>query len=516
MRHREIALRQALGARAGQLIRQLLTESLVLSLAGGILALVLSFWLKSVLLHMVPASLLRLQEISLNIRVLGFALGISLLTGLAFGLAPALQLAKPHLMDELRQGTRGSAVGVNQHRFLSALVISEFALSLVLMVGAGLLLRSFWKLLQVQPGFQTSHLVMAHLWLPYPNNPDQNPYLKVAKRAVFSREVVRRVSDLPGVEQAVVTSGSTPFSGQNGRVNFTILGSAVATGESPAAEVGSLTPEFSKTLGMTLVRGRSFTDSDNETGDPVALIDQTAAELYWPNQDPIGKRIQLILPGATVDPPRPTMIVGILARSKSEGLDRPYSPHIFLPTYQRVGFAMSIYARTLGSAESLQQSIRSAVQSVDPNLPVFDVRTMDNIVTESLASRRFALQLMGIFATAALVLTAIGIYGVMAYFVSQRVREIGIRMALGARRGDVLRMVASRGMVLAGIGAGIGVAASLLAARLISGMLFGVSAYDPLTIAAFAAILTGAALAANYFPARRAAKVDPMVALRYD
>jgi predicted permease len=516
MRHREIALRQALGARAGQLIRQLLTESLVLSLAGGILALVLSFWLKSVLLHMVPASLLRLQEISLNIRVLGFALGVSLLTGFAFGLAPALQLAKPQLMDELRQGTRGSAVGVNQHRFLSALVISEFALSLVLMVGAGLLLRSFWKLLQVQPGFQTSHLVVAHLWLPYPNNPDLNPYLRAAKRAVFSREVLRRVDGLPGVGQAVVTSGSTPFSGQNGHVNFTILGSTVATGESPAAEVGSLTPEFSKTLGMTLVRGRSFTDSDNETGDPVALIDQTAAELYWPNQDPIGKRIQLILPGATVDPPRPTMIVGILARSKSEGLDRPYSPHIFLPTYQRVGFAMSIYARTLGSAESLQQSIRNAVQSVDPNLPVFDVRTMDNIVTESMASRRFALQLMGIFATAALVLTAIGIYGVMAYFVSQRVREIGIRMALGARRGDVLRMVASRGMVLAGIGAGIGVAASLLAARLISGMLFGVSAYDPLTIAALAAILTGAALAANYFPARRAANVDPMVALRYD
>jgi putative ABC transport system permease protein len=267
---------------------------------------------------------------------------------------------------------------------------------------------------------------------------------------------------------------------------------------------------------MTLVRGRSFTDADNETGDPVAVIDQTAAELYWPNEDPIGKRIQMILPGAKVDLPQPTTIVGILGRTRSEGLDRPYSPHIFVPTYQRVGFAMSIYARTAGSAEALQESIRGAVQSVDPNLPVFDVHTMDGIVAGSMASRRFALQLMGIFASAALLLAAIGIYGVMAYFVSQRVREIGIRMALGAKRGDVLRMVASRGMVLAGIGAAIGVAASLLATRLISGMLFGVSAYDPLTIVVFAAILTGAALAANYFPARRAAKVDPMVALRYD
>jgi len=516
VRHREMALRQALGARAGLLIRQLLTESVMLSLAGGILAIILSFWLKDLLLRMVPASLLQLQQIELNYRVLGFALGLALLTGIVFGLAPAFQLAKPQLMDELRQGTRGSAVGLNQHRFLSALVISEFALSLVLMVGAGLLLRSFWKLLQVQPGFQTSHLVMAHLWLPYPNNPELNPYLKAAKRAVFSREVLRRVKDLPGVENAVVGSGSTPFSGQRGRISFTILGRAASPGQQPNAEIGSVTPDYLQTLGMTLVRGRSFTDADNETGDRVAVIDQTAAEQYWPNEDPIGKQVQLILPGATVDPPRPTTIVGILARTKSEGLDLPYSPHIYFPTYQGVGFAMSIYARAQGSAESLQESIRGAVQSVDPALPVFDVHTLDNIVSTSLASRRFVLQLMGLFAATALLLAAIGIYGVMAYFVSQRVREIGIRMAVGAQRGDVLRMVASRGMVLAGIGAGVGIVASLLATRLISGMLFGVSAYDPLTIATFAAILGGAALAANYFPARRAAKVDPMVALRYD
>jgi predicted permease len=515
LRHREVALRQALGAGAARLIRQLLTENVLLSLSGGVLALLLSFWLKSVLIQIVPSSLPRLHEISVNIRVLGFALGVSLFTGIAFGLAPAFQLASLQLMNELRQGTRGSAVGLRQHRFLSALVISEFALSLVLMVGAGLLLRSFSKVLQVQPGFDTSRLVVAHVWLPVPNDPNLNPYLNQDERAVLVREMLRRVKDLPSVDQVAVGSGSTPFSGQTGLTNFTLEGSPVISGESPAADIGSLTPDFSRALGTTLVRGRSFTDADNETGDPVALIDQTTAESYWPNQDPIGKRILLIVPGA-VNPPRLTTIVGILGRTKSEGLDLPYTPHIFFPAYQNVGIAMSIYARTSASAEALQNSVRTAVQSVDPNLPVFGVRTMDSILSDSLASRRYALQLMGLFAATALLLAAIGIYGVMAYFVSQRVREIGIRMALGARRADVLKMVLSRGMTLAVVGAGVGTAASLLAAQLISGLLFGVSSHDLLTIVGLSAVLGSVALLANYVPARRAMKVDPMVALRYE
>lgn len=516
VRHREMALRQALGARAVRLLRQLLTESMLLALSGGALALILGFWLKRVLLHMVPATLPRLNEVSLNVRVLGFALSISLITGAAFGLAPAWQLVRPRLMEELRQGSRGSAVGLRQHRFLSALVVSEFALSLVLMVGAGLLLRSFWNVLQVQPGFKTSRLVLAHLWLPVPNNPNQNPYLKQEKRSVFVRETLRRLKDLPGVEQAAIGTGNTPFSGQAGLTNFTIEGSQVGTGESPAAKVGSFTPEFLSTLGTTLIRGRSFSDADNETGDRIALIDQIAAERYWPNQDPIGKRFQLIVPGAVFNLPRLTTIVGILGRTKSEGLDLPYTPHIFLPAYQSVGIAMSIYVRTSASADSLEDSIRTAVQSVDPNLPVFGVRTLESILSDSLASRRFALQLMGLFAAIALLLAAIGIYGVMAYFVTQRVREIGIRMALGAGRADVLKMVVSKGMLLATIGAGAGTVVALAAARLIAGLLFGVSTHDPVTVVGFSAVLGGVGLAANYVPARRAAKVDPMVALRYE
>lgn len=515
VRQREMALRQALGARAARLVRQMLTESVMLSLLGGILAILLSVWLKDVLLDIVPPAVTRLAEVAVNIRVLGFALGISLITGLAFGLAPAMQLASPRLMDELRHGTRGSVLGLRQHRFLSALVISEFALSLILLVGAGLLLRSLWNVMQVSPGFATNHLVVARVWLPVPNDPKLNPYLKQENRTVFVREVLRRVSALPGVEQAAIGSGSTPFSGQIGLTNFTIEGSALGRGESPAAEIGSLTPDFSRALGTTLVRGRSFTDADSETGNPVALIDQTAAERYWPNEDPIGKRVQLNIPGAVPTPPLAT-IVGIIGRMKSEGLDVPYSPHMLFPAYQNVGIAMSIYARTSADARSLQDAIRPAVQSVDPNLPIFGVRSMETIVSDSLAPRRFALQLMALFAVTALVLSVIGIYGVMAYFVSLRVREIGVRMALGAQRADVLKMIVSRGMILAAAGAAIGIVASLMAARLIAGFLFGVSTHDPMTVAGFTAVLSGAALAANYIPARRAAKVDPMVALRYE
>lgn len=515
-RQREMALRQALGARAPRLVRQVLTESVLLSLAGGILALVLSYWFKDVLLRFIPASIPRLAEVNLNVRVLGFALVISLITGVAFGLAPAWQLTNPQLMDELRQGTRGALIGLRQHRFLGTLVIAEFALSLVLMVGAGLLLRSFSKVLQVSPGFDANQLVISHVWLPAPNDPTKNPYLRQVNRAQLVRETLRRVSALPGVEEAAIGSANAPLSGQHTLTNFTIEGSSSSNGESPAAQVVAFTPDFQRTLGMTIVRGRSFTDADNETGAPVALIDQTAAERYWPNQDPLGKQILLQIPGPTVNPLRVTTIVGIVARTKGDGLDLPYSPHIIFPAFQVFGTVLSIYARTNASPATLQDAIRGAVQSIDPNLPVFGTRTMESILSDSLAPRRFALELMGLFAATALLLAAFGIYGVMAYFVSQRVREIGIRMALGARRGDVLALVVSRGMVLAGIGAGIGIAVALAAGRLISGLLFGVSPHDPLTMAAFAVLLAGVALAANYIPARRATKVDPMVALRYE
>ncbi len=513
-RQREIAVRQALGAGAWRLIRQMLTESVVLSLCGGFLGVLLSFWLTSLLLHLVPSSLPRIAEVTVSVRVLFFALGISLLTGMLFGLAPATQLSDPRLMDDLRQGTRGGGIGLRQHRFLGGLVVCEFAMSLVLLVGAGLLLRSFWNVLEVQPGFNPDRVVMARLWLPVPNDPNLNPYLKQEKRSAFLREVLRRVSALPGVEHAAIGSGNTPFSGQLIRRPFNIEGRAVGTGESPVAEFGSLSPDFSRALGTTLLRGRFFTDSDNETGAPVALIDQTAAERFWPNQDPIGKRIQFVLPGAASQPL--STIVGVIGRMKSEGLDAPYQPHILLPALQNVDFAMSVYIRTAASPESLAELVRREVQSVDPSLPVFGVRTMDSIVSDSLASRRFAMLVLGFFAVTALLLAAIGIYGVMAYFVNQRVREIGVRMALGAQPGDVLKLVVRRGMALALTGVVLGIVASLGMTRLISGLLFGVRAGDPLTLGIFTICLASVALLANYIPARRATKIDPTVALRYE
>jgi predicted permease len=514
VRQREIAVRQALGAGAWRLIRQMLTESVVLSLCGGLLGTLLSLWLTTGLLHLVPASLPRIGEVTVSLRVLLFALGVSLLTGLLFGLAPATQLADPRLMDDLRQGTRGGGLGLRQHRFLGALVVCEFALSLVLLVGAGLLLRSFWNVLQIQPGFNPNHVISARLWLPVPNDPKLNPYLKPEKRSAFVREVLRRVDALPGVEQAAIGSGNTPFSGQRTSRTFTIEGNRAGADETLTAEFGALTPDFSRALGTTLVRGRSFTDSDNETGASVALIDQTAAELFWPNQDPIGKRIQRIVPVAPSPPP--ATIVGIVGRMKSDGLDAPDRPHIFLPALQNVDFAMNVYIRTAASPEALEELVRREVQSVDPNLPVFGVRTLDSIVSDSLASRRFAMLVLGFFAVTALLLAAIGIYGVMAYFVNQRVREIGVRMALGAQPSDVLKLVVRRGMVLASIGMVLGIIASLGMTRLISGLLFGVSAGDPITLGIFTICLASVALLANYIPARRATKIDPTVALRYE
>ncbi len=515
VRQREIAVRQALGAGAWRLIRQMLTESVVLSLCGGILGTLLSLWLTSVLLHLVPSSLPRIGEVTLSVRVLSFAFAVSLFTGLLFGLAPAMQLSDPRLMDDLRQGSRGGAIGLRQHRFLGALVVCEFALSLVLLVGAGLLLRSFWNVLEVQPGFNPDHVISARLWLPFPNDPNLNPYLKQEKRSAFVREVLRRVNALPGVEQAAIGGGNTPFSSQRVPQTFTIEGHAAAADETLTAEIGSLTPDFSRALGTTLLRGRSFTEADNETGAPVALIDQTAAERFWPNQDPIGRRIQRVIPGAQNQPPL-TTVVGVIGRMKSEGLDAPYQPHIFLPALQNVGFAMNVYIRTAASPEALQELVRREVQSVDPNLPVFGVRTMDSIVSDSLASRRFAMLVLGFFAVTALSLAAIGIYGVMAYFVNQRVREIGVRMALGAQPGDVMKLVVRRGMALALTGVVLGILASLGMTRLISGLLFGVRAGDPLTLGVLTLCLASVALAANYIPARRATKIDPTVALRYE
>jgi predicted permease len=404
-------------------------------------------------------------------------------------------------------------IASRQHRFLSGLVVSEFALSLVLMIGAGLLLRSFWKVLQVEPGFNSDNLVTAQFWLPVPNDPNNNPYPTQGKLNVFMSEVLRRVGALPGVKEVAIGGGVTPLSTLNrNAVPFNIDGRIAAAGETPTAELGVATPDLFHVLQTPLIRGRSFTEADDDTGEPVLLIDQTAAERYWPHEDPVGKQIRPQF--GRGQPLR--RIVGIVGRSRGDGLDAPYAPHLFVPARQ-IGFnTMTVYVRAAESPEALEGPISRAVREVNPDLPVFGVRSVRSIISDSLASRRFALQILVFFAATAMLLAAIGIYGVMAYFVSQRVREIGVRMALGAQRADVLKLIVSQGMLLASVGVAIGLAAALSLTRLISGLLFGVSASDPLTLIIFAGLLAFVAFLANYIPASRAARIDPMVALRHE
>jgi len=512
-RQREIAIRQALGAGTWRLVRQTLTESVVLSLCGGLLAVPLTFWLKNVLLTLVPSSLPRLSEVTVNGRTLIFVMAVSVITGLFFGLAPALQMSHWRLMEKLNQGARGVGMASRQHRFLSGLVVSEFALSLVLLVSAGLLLRSFWKVLQVEPGFNSDNLVTAQFWLPVPNDPNNNPYPTQEKFNVLVSEVLRRVGSLPGVKAAAIGGGVVPtLTTLRNAVAFSIEGRIGAAGEAPTAELGVATPDLFHVLQTPLIRGRVFTEADDDKGEPVILIDQTAAERYWPHEDPVGKRIQPQF--GRVQTLR--RIVGVVGRSRGDGLDAPYAPHMFVPARQIALNTITVYIRTQASPEALAEPIRRAVQEINPDLPVFGVRSVSSIISDSLASRRFALQILVFFAATALLLAAIGIYGVMAYFVSQRVREIGVRMALGAQRGDVLKLIVSQGMLLASVGVAIGLVAALSLTRLISGLLFGVSATDPVTLVMFAALLAAVAFLANYIPANRAARIDPMVALRHE
>ena len=511
-RQREIAIRLALGAGRVRLIAQLLTESVLLAFVSGCVALLTVVWLKSALLKFAPPDLPRLNEVTISASVLFFAFLVSILTGIIFGLAPALQDASPNQIASLREGSRGSGSSKRQMRVSSALVASEVALSLILLVGAGLFLRSFWQILQVRSGFNSHNVVTAQIWLSFPNDPSQNRYLTVPKRAAFMREVLRRVSALPGVEEASIGGGgSLPLARSRNQISFTIEGRPADSEHSPVAELAAVSPGHFRVLEIPILSGRNFTDSDDDKALPVAIVDQTLARQYWPNENPIGKRVK----SGPIQSTNPWLnIIGVVGDVKTDSLELQEAPHIYLSDFQAPAYNSVIYLRTAGDPGTLGDAIRPEVEAVDPNVPVYAVRTMEDVIARSMAERRFALQILGFFAGVALLLAAIGIYGVMAYTFSQRRHEIGIRMALGAQPRDILRMALSEGMTLVAVGLGSGLVGALILTRFLRSMLYAVSPNDPLTFVALPALLAAVALLACFVPARRATQVDPLVALR--
>jgi predicted permease len=511
-RHREIAVRLALGAGRGRLIAQLLTESVLLAFVSGCVALITVVALKNALLNFAPVDIPRLSEVTISPGVLLFALAISVLTGVIFGLAPALQAASPNQITSLREGSRGSGSSKRQMRVSSALVASEVALSLILLIGAGLFLRSFWQILQVRPGFNPHHVVTAQMWLSVPNDPAQNRYLTVPKRAAFMREVVRRVSALPGVEEASIGGGgSLPLARARNQVPFAIEGRPADSERTPVAEFASVSPGHFHVLEIPLLSGRNFTDADDDKGEPVALVDEAFARQYWPGDSPISKRIK---PGSFLSTTPWLNIIGVVGNVKSDSLETQAVPHIYLSDSQSPSYSSVVYARTAGDPGKIGDAIRHEVQSVDPDVPVFAVRSMEEVIARSMAERRFALEILGFFAVIALLLASIGIYGVMAYTFSQRTHEIGIRIALGAQRQHILRMALGEGMVLVALGLAAGLFGALLLTQFLRSMLFAVKPTDPVTFIGIAALLSAVALLACYIPAHRATRVDPLVALR--
>lgn len=508
-RKREFAMRIALGARRKDLIRQLGVETLLLALTGALAGLALFAWITPLLVRVAPLRLPQVNIASLNWRVLAFIFLISIVSAALAGMAPALQTSKLDLVTDLKDG--GSASGSkSRHRSQSILAQWQIAFSLMLMVGAGLLLKSFWNLAHVDPGFNPDNVVVASLWLSPPMNPAApQHYLSAEYRKSFARDVLRRVRSIPGVEAAALGAGdSIPLVGWNpGR--FALEDANVLPDQSLTAQMTSVSPDFLKVMGMRLITGRNFTEADDGSYR-VAMIDETMAARFWKNRNPIGKRIRL----GTAEKPEWWTITGVVNSMKTDAFQAPDAPHIFFPLYQRSTLGVSVFLRTSIRPEVLLPVLRRQIEVVDPDLPVFGVRAMREVVADSMAQNRFALQVIGGFAFVALALAGLGVYGVTAFSVGRRTREIGIRIALGASRGRILGLVLRQGFRLTTGGLVIGLLGALVLARFLRAFLFGVTTTDLTTYAGISLVLILATLAACYLPARRAASVHPMTALR--
>ena len=502
-RQKEIAIRAALGASRWRLIRQLLTETTLLGLLGGISGVLLAQWALYALLKL-PQNFVRSEEVTLDARVLLFAVAVSVVTGWLFGLAPALQLARPQLHTMLKEGGRGSGEGARWNRVRGAFVVAQVALSLLLLISGGLLIRSFDKLLRVDVGFQPEKLLTLEYRLP------RTKYSQNEAQWNFHRQVVERIQEVPGVQSASLIRG-LPFSGNGGTASIILPDREIpAKGKEPQVMFNTAMPNYFETMGIPFIEGRLFDGRDQANTPVVFLINQTMARRFWPDETPIGKQVKMAEDGTA------GTIIGVVGNAKHFWLEEESRPQMYSVYSQMPGLFATLVIRTEVEPMTLAEAVRQAVWNVDSDQPMWKVRTVEFLLDRSIADKRFLIVLMSIFAALALLLTIIGLYGVISYLVNQRTQEIGIRMALGAQARSILGMVLRQGMTLVLLGVALGLAAAWLLTRLMATLLYGISTSDPLTFTGVALLLTLVALLSCYLPARRATKVDPMIALRYE
>ena len=507
-RDREIAIRTALGGSRMRLVRQLLTESIVLASFGGLLGLLIAVWGTGALGQLAALYLPRAREIGIDGSVLGFTAFLILLTGVGFGLIPALQASRPDLQRVMKDAGRGASAGLPRARVRAGLVVAEVAVSLILLAGAGLLLRSFQRLIAVEPGFNPGNLLTLQVWLPWQNEPEKGRYFTDAQRRAFYQAASTAVRRVPGVRDVALAS-RLPFRGQN-PTTFSIEGKPIPADQPlPSSELRFVSPNYFETMQIPVLDGPGLSRVADSASIGEVMINRALKAKYWPDESPLGRRIQMFGP----DGPWLT-IVGIVGDVRQISPDQPARPEIYLSNLRKPGQEMAFIVRTEGNPDHSATAVSKAIREADPEQPIFGIMPMEKLIANASAERRFSMLLLLLFAGLALLLSSVGIYGVMAYTTTQRRHELGIRMALGAKSADVLGLVLGQGMRLVLAGLVLGLAGAWALSRVVSSQLYGISARDPFTYLGVALLLGGVALVAMYLPARRATRVDPMLALR--